>query len=118
MAPEHGIEHTPSLSAGLLNFKIEKNMPGKPGRGGKPGRSGRKSRAAELGLQQLLDECWTEDQRRECVKSLARLASRGEIKAITLLMAYCYGKPKERHEISGPEGEPIKYLVGVNPEDL
>ena len=62
---------------------------------------GRKSRAEELGLTKLLDECWTDTDRKATIKKLAELAKRGNIKAIEILMAYTYGKPVEPQEHSG-----------------
>jgi hypothetical protein len=70
-------------------------------RGGQKGRSGRKSKAAEMGLQSLLDKCWTQEDREQCVTSLAHKANAGDIEAIKLLMAYTFGKPKESVGVEG-----------------
>lgn len=72
---------------------------------------GRKSKAEELGLEKLLDECWTEQERRDTLKKLVSLANRGNMSAIQLLMAYTYGKPLERHEVSGKDGDAIQITV-------
>lgn len=86
---------------------------------GKAGRSGRKSKAEEMGLTQLLDTCWPLSDREKTIKRLADLASRGNMQAITLLLAYAYGKPKERHEITGENGGAIvvKGYVTISPDD-
>lgn len=68
---------------------------------GKAGKSGRKTKAEEMGLAKLLDSCWTINARRQTIKRLALMADRGNMQAITLLMAYTYGKPKEQVELSG-----------------
>jgi hypothetical protein len=86
-------------------------MTGKNGHGGKRTNAGRKSKAEELGLHSLLDECWTEADRRACVKKLAQDAKSRDFKqrheARKLLLAYAFGKPKELHEHSGPDGGAI-----------
>ncbi len=70
-------------------------------RGGKKGRSGRKPKFDEAGLELLLDKCWPLAQREEAIKKAALRASQGDLEALKLLMAYGYGKPKEKHEITG-----------------
>lgn len=76
-------------------------------RGGAKGRSGRKSKAEELGLAALLDECWTEADRKACLKKLASNARTGDMESIKLLMAYAYGKPVDRKEIKGADDLPV-----------
>lgn len=73
-------------------------MAGIKGKGGQPGRSGRKSRAEELGLQALLDKCWTPEDREACLRRLAAKANEGEMEAVKLLFSYAFGKPKEHVE--------------------
>lgn len=79
-------------------------MPGVKGKGGVKGRSGRKSKAEELGLVALLDECWTLDDRKSCLRRLAQQANAGEYEAVKILMGYTYGKPVDRKEITGAGG--------------
>lgn len=93
-------------------------MPGKPGCGGKPGRSGRKPKQVELKLAELLDTAWPEQDRLSALRKLAEMANAGDKESLKLLLAYSYGRPKERVEHSGVDGEPIKYLVGVSESDL
>lgn len=93
----------------------------KPGNklgGGKRGRSGRKSKAEELGLAQLLDKCWTQAHREECITRLSAMARTGNLDAMKLLLAYAYGKPVERRELTGADGAPVKFIVGVDERDL
>ena len=74
--------------------------------GGKKGRSGRKSKAEEMGLQALLAECWTEADRKACIRALAERAKKGikfDMEAVKLLMAYAYGRPVERKEVTGAD---------------
>jgi len=94
-------------------------MAGKLGKGGQKGRSGRKSKAEEMGLQQLLDECWTLDERKECVRKLSVRASKGDLESIKLLLAYTYGKPVDRKEITGPDGGavPIRIIEVRGPQE-
>lgn len=79
----------------------------KGNKGGVKGRSGRKSKAEELGLQKLLDECWTLAERKACIKKLAADAKGGNMEATKTLLAYAYGKPVDRKIISGDEDAPI-----------
>jgi hypothetical protein len=79
--------------------------------GGKKGRSGRKSKAEELGLAALLNKCWSRADREACIRALATKAqdptSDHFMDAAKLLMAYCFGKPAEKHEISNPDGSSL-----------
>lgn len=59
----------------------------------------------------LLDKCWTKRQREECITALAEKAAGGEMEATKLLMAYTFGRPKERHEHSGPDGGALRIEV-------
>lgn len=85
--------------------------PKKSKRGGARPGAGRKSKAELLGLPALLEECWTDADRRATLRALAAKASKGDMEAIKLLMAYAYGKPTERKEVSGPSGGPIEIVV-------
>lgn len=90
----------------------------KGNRGGAKGRSGRKSKAAELGLQALLDECWDQTQRKDCIKNLAKNAKTGDMESLKLLLAYTYGKPVDRKEIKGELGQTlVVYLPGNSRKD-
>lgn len=74
-------------------------MPGQRGNsGGKKGRSGRKSKATEMGLQSLLNECFTENDRRDLLCKLVDMAKGADLDAIKLLLAYTYGKPVEQKD--------------------
>lgn len=79
--------------------------------GGKKGRSGRKTKAAELGLQALLDKCWTQADREKCISALAKKAAEGENDAIKLLMSYTYGTPKATVDLNQPGGPFIVKVI-------
>lgn len=85
------------------------------GVGGKKGRSGRKSRAEELGLQALLDQCFTPEARAACIRKLAEDCEASDFhqrhESRKLLLAYAFGKPTEKHEHSGEGGGPITLKV-------
>lgn len=86
----------------------------KPGNklgGGKPGRSGRKSKANELGLTGILDQAFPTDQRVELFRKLTSMALSGDMRAIELLTAYTFGKPRQAVEVSGPDGGAIELSV-------
>lgn len=65
-------------------------------RKGQSGNPGGRLSAASRALRQLLDEVVTEDDRRAVARQLVNLARGGDMAAITLLLAYLYGKPSER----------------------
>ena len=85
--------------------------------GGKRPDAGRKSRAEEMGLMRLLNECWTLAQRERVIRKLAALASKGDIEAIKLLMAYAFGKPTEKHQHSGDVNAPLEIRVVYEGEE-
>jgi hypothetical protein len=77
-------------------------MPGQVGNsGGKKGKSGRKPKFDEDELLGLINKAWPKKQREATIKTYADRAMRGDLEAFKLLMAYAYGKPKEKHEITG-----------------
>lgn len=87
---------------------------GRKNNGGKRSNAGRKSRAEEAGLRQLLDQCWTDDDRRKCIKALVAQTKSEEnfnLDAVKLLLAYAYGKPIDRQEVSGDAEEPVQIRV-------
>lgn len=91
-------------------------MPGQRGNsGGKKGRSGRKSKAEELGLSELLTKAFPQADREKVFANLAKIAqgdnSTAAVSASSLLLAYAYGKPTEKHEVSGKSGGPITVKV-------
>jgi hypothetical protein len=68
-----------------------------------------------MGLQALLDKCWTVEDREKCILKLAQ-DTRSNVfsvrhEARKLLMAYTFGKPTETHEHTGRGGGPIETLV-------
>ena len=40
-------------------------------------------------------------------------ALKGDLKAVDMLLSYCYGKPTQRTEITGADGEKIDFKVEV-----
>lgn len=81
------------------------------GVGGKKGRSGRKTKAEEFGLAALLDKAWSKSDRIEVIQTLHSQAKDGNTSAASLLLAYAYGKPTEKHEHGGEGGGPLEILV-------
>lgn len=77
--------------------------------GAVPG-SGRKSKAEELGIARLLEDCWTQDQRKEVIGKLHDLAVSGgkpAVAAATLLLAYAYGKPTEHVKVERVDNQKL-----------
>lgn len=87
-------------------------MAGQKGKSGgaRPG-SGRKPNEVRLELQNLLNEGWPLAERQKAIQKLAEQASQGNADAIKTLLAYAYGKPTERKEISGADGQDITIRV-------
>lgn len=90
-------------------------MAGIKGKGGQKGRSGRKSKAEELGLTALLDKCFTKADREACIKQLAEDCQSDEFnvrhESRKLLLAYTFGRPTEKHELGGMDGQPLTLRV-------
>ena len=62
---------------------------------------GRKSKAYTQGLNWLLQQAFTEDDRIEVIEMLVRRAKAEDLEATKILLAYTFGKPKEYHEHTG-----------------
>jgi hypothetical protein len=88
---------------------------GRKKNGGRRPNSGRKSKAEEEGLAHLLNKCWPLEAREACVRALAIAAAdptaETHIESIKILMPYTYGKPKEKVEHSGEDGNAIVLKV-------
>ena len=82
---------------------------GKKNGGARPG-AGRKPIACRAELEALLAEGWPREQRVESVKRLAAAAVGGDFDAAKILLSYAYGKPTERKELSGSDGQPLKVI--------
>lgn len=74
--------------------------------GGKRPGAGRKPKADEEELLEILEQAWPKKDVIAAIKAIAERAMMGDLAALTLLLAYKYGKPKEKHELSGPDGSP------------
>ena len=88
-------------------------MPFQPGQSGNPGG---KVSAKRLELNDLLERVWTPASREKVLKKLVQDAESGNHEARVLLLAYAYGKPIERKEITGANGEPLKAYVSISPD--
>lgn len=93
-------------------------MPFQKGQSGNPG--GRPS-APRQELSALLDEHFKPARRKKVLEKLIDDAESGNHEARVLLLAYTYGKPVERQEISGPDGDPLwkayECTSDFNPDD-
>lgn len=86
----------------------------KPGQSGNP--NGRPSKRRK-DLDELLDAVFTNARQKAVIEQLIADAEKGNHEARSLLMAYTYGKPVDRKEISGPDGEPLKAYVNFSPAE-
>jgi len=75
-------------------------MAGVAGKGGQKGRSGRKPKADERELQRLLKRGWPNAERLAAIKKFAAKAADGDADAFKVLLAYAYGKPTEKHDLT------------------
>src|ERR1044072_7815397 len=88
-------------------------MAGVAGKGGKKGRSGRKPKFDEDELLDLINKAWPKRRRETTIKVYADRADKGDLEAFKLLMAYGYGKPKEKHELTGKNGKDLIPVLNV-----
>ncbi len=78
---------------------------------------GRKPRTGEQEIKTALAQA---KPRVRVLEKLAEAIERREAWAIQLYFAYDWGKPLERHEITGAEGEPLAIRIdatGLHPLD-
>lgn len=82
------------------------------GHGGQRNGAGRKSRAEELKLAETIDsalgETWVED----LLKEIHKQAKGGSFPHAQLLLAYKYGKPQDRVDLTS-KGNEIKQITGM-----
>lgn len=81
--------------------------------GARPG-AGRRRKAEEEELHGLLSKAWPAEKRLAALERVALIAEserKDALDAVKLLLAYTYGKPIERQEISGPDGDTIPLEV-------
>jgi hypothetical protein len=80
--------------------------------GGVRAGSGRKSKAEEMGLAALLNECFTDADRKTCIRKLVldSKSSTFQIRdaARKLLLAYTFGQPAAKTELTGKDGGPVE----------
>src|SRR5215208_8107639 len=81
--------------------------------GGKRSGAGRKPKSSEEELQSLLDSGWPKKERKAAIKKYAERASKGDLESFKVLMAYTYGKPKEKHELTGKDGKDLNPVLNV-----
>jgi hypothetical protein len=84
-------------------------------RGGKRVGAGRKSRVIEQNLNALLQACVPGSKRESIIRKLAEDAEHPSFRirneARKVLLAYMYGKPVDRLEVSGEGGGPIPITI-------
>lgn len=88
---------------------------GRKNNGGKRPNSGRKSKAEELGLPVLIDSRLPQEKWGKVIDNLYGFAigsnPKAAVGAASLLLAYKFGKPTERHEHAGADGGPMVLKV-------
>jgi len=70
-----------------------------------------------MGLAALLDECWTVEQRKACIRQLATNAATGDMEAVKLLMSYTFGKPRESVDLTSDGEVVLKVIYGNDGAD-
>lgn len=85
------------------------------GTGGRREGAGRKSKAEETGLVALLAKCASEEDRQGILKQLVTDCKSADFherqESRKLYLAYVYGKPTEKHEHGGMNGEALEIKV-------
>ena len=89
-----------------------------PKGGPQPG-SGRKSKAEEAGLNALIDSAWPDEEKLKTFKILVSFANAGNTAAAQLLLAYRFGKPRERVDVTsgGAKVAAVVYLPAKDDGD-
>lgn len=93
---------------------------GRKNNGGARPNAGRPRKAQELEMHGLMAEAWPTERRRTAISNLSDIAEsdrKDAVAAFQVLAAYAYGKPIDRKEISGPDGEPLKAYVHFDPAE-
>jgi hypothetical protein len=85
-------------------------------RGGPREGSGRKSKAEELGLPALIEEIIGEEGKRAIIEKLAEKAKAGSFLHQQLLMAYMFGKPTDKVDLTSG-GQAFKaFTLNIKPD--
>lgn len=84
-----------------------------PGVSGNP--RGRATKSRELKYVEQLQKRLTPEVYRDILDVLIRGAKRGDTKMIQILLDYAIGKPVQRTEISGMDGEPVGIIWDIRP---
>jgi hypothetical protein len=88
-------------------------MAGTPGQsGGKREGSGRKSKAEELQLPAMIEEIAGDEGKKEVLKKILDQAKAGSFNHQQLFMAYAFGKPTEKIDLTS-KGKEIKQVTGL-----
>lgn len=77
------------------------------GTGGRRPGAGRKPKEYEADLAEILKRSFLPEDREAVFKRLIADSKSGDHRATQILLAYAYGKPTERVEISGRDGGPV-----------
>lgn len=80
--------------------------------GGARDGAGRKSKAEELELTALIDEIAGEDGKRDILKKIIEKAKEGSYKHQELFMAYYFGKPNQKIDVTS-KGKEISTITGM-----
>lgn len=83
--------------------------------GARPG-AGRKSKAEELELPALIEEVIGEQGKRDIIKKLFEKAKGGSYPHTQLLMAYMYGKPQEKVDLTSAGNELKSFTLNIKPD--
>jgi hypothetical protein len=85
------------------------------GKSGNPGGRTKKSKEIEALCQKLLDKAANKNKATEgllaIAEDVAHTKAQDRIHAWELLMAYAYGRPRQRTEVSGSDEQPLRVVV-------
>lgn len=83
----------------------------KVAKGGTRKGAGRKPDAIRDELTSILDEACPREARTTLFRGLVARAQAGDSKAAALVLAYIYGKPVERKEVTGADGGAFEIVL-------
>ena len=85
---------------------------------GQSGNPGGRPAIKRLELTNILNKTWTLEHRKKAIEQAAAAAAAGDLDALKLLLAYAYGKPVERKEVTGENGDPLAFKVYIQNDDF
>jgi hypothetical protein len=91
----------------LINQSFSIMVDGRKKNGGVRRGSGRKRKFDEAELMRVMDAACDFEDRVKLFRVQVSRAQTGDTQAAALVLSYMYGKPIQRQEVTGADGEPL-----------